>query len=84
MYPEVRLTAWPMAGVALMQMGLVNDVDAFGNESFVQLIYDNISGRHDPRNIVTYVRSSMARNSEPEIGTLIYVSRLEAFSKASS
>jgi hypothetical protein len=64
MYSEVRFTAGPVAGVALMQMRLVNDLEAFWNESFVQLIYDNVSGRHDPRNIVTYVRSSMARKKQ--------------------
>jgi hypothetical protein len=81
---KMRFTAGPVAGVALMQMGLVHDVEAFRNESFVQLICDRVSDRHDPRNIVTYLYSSMARTGEPKIGTLICVSRLEAFSKASS
>jgi hypothetical protein len=57
----MRFTAGPVAGVSLMQMGFVHDVEAFGKESFVQLICDSISGRHDPRNIVTYLYSSMAR-----------------------
>jgi len=45
-HPEVRLAARPVAGMALMQMGLVLDLEAFGKESFAQLICDNLLGRH--------------------------------------
>jgi len=39
---EVRLAAWPVAGMALMQMGLVLHLEAFRNESFAQLVCDNL------------------------------------------
>jgi len=45
-HTEVRLAAWPVAGVPLMQMGLVLDLEAFGKESFAQLICDSLLGRH--------------------------------------
>lgn len=45
-HPEVRLAAGPVAGMALMQMGLVLNLEAFGKESFAQLICDNLLGRH--------------------------------------
>jgi hypothetical protein len=43
---EVRLAAWPVAGMALMQMGLILNLEAFGKESLAQLICDSLSGRH--------------------------------------
>ncbi len=49
--PEMRLAARPMACVALMQMGFVNNIEAFGNESFAQFFYDLIFCGHDLRNI---------------------------------
>ncbi len=52
-HPEMRLAARPVARVALMQMGLVDDIEAFGNESFAQLLRDSVAGRHDLRNIVS-------------------------------
>jgi hypothetical protein len=67
-HSKVRFTAWPVAGVALMQMRLVNNVEAFGNEGFIQLICDSVFGRHDPRNIVTYLYSSMARRVNQKSG----------------
>jgi hypothetical protein len=49
-YPEMRFAAGPVAGVALMQMRFVADLEAFGNESFAQLVRDNVFdgflGRH--------------------------------------
>src|SRR5438094_10368862 len=45
-YPEMRLAARPVAGMALMQMRFVRDVEAFRQESFTQLVYDNIPGAH--------------------------------------
>ena len=45
-YPEMRLAARPVAGVPLMKMGLVLDLEAFGKESFAQLICDSLLGRH--------------------------------------
>jgi len=44
--PEMRLAARPVAGMALMQMGFVRDVEAFGHESFTQLVYDIVLGAH--------------------------------------
>jgi hypothetical protein len=58
--PEMRFAAGPVAGVAFMQMGLIGDVEAFGNESFVQLFCDVIFDGHHPRNIARYSRRSMA------------------------
>jgi hypothetical protein len=52
--------AGPVAGMALVQVGFVDHRDAFGSESFAQLVRDNVFHRHDPRNIVTYQRPSMA------------------------
>jgi hypothetical protein len=49
--PEMRLAARSVARVALMQMGFVNYIEAFGCESFAQLFYDLISCGHDLRNI---------------------------------
>jgi hypothetical protein len=45
-HTEVRLAAWPVAGMPLMKMGLVLDLEAFGKESFAQLVCDNLPGRH--------------------------------------
>ena len=45
-YPEMRLAARPVAGMAFMQMRFVRDVEAFRQESFTQLVYDNIPGAH--------------------------------------
>src|SRR5262245_46127476 len=45
-HPEMRLAARPVAGMALMQMGFVLDVEAFRKESFTQLICDSLLGRH--------------------------------------
>ena len=44
--PEMRLAARPVAGMALMQMGFVLDLEAFRNESFAQLVCDNLPGCH--------------------------------------
>jgi len=43
---EMRLAAGPMSGMALMQMRLVFDLEAFRRESFTQLICDSIPGVH--------------------------------------
>jgi hypothetical protein len=45
--PEMRLAARPVARMALMQMRFVGDVEAFRQESFTQLVYDNVPGAHD-------------------------------------
>jgi hypothetical protein len=45
-YPEMCLTARPVAGVAFMQMGFVLDLEAFRKESFAQLVCDNLLGCH--------------------------------------
>jgi hypothetical protein len=45
-HSEVRLAARLVAGMALMQMGFVLDLEAFGKESFAQLVCDNLSGCH--------------------------------------
>ena len=58
-YPEMRLAARPVARVALMQMGFVGDIEAFGRESFAQLLCDVIFCGHDLRNIVRYSPRSM-------------------------
>jgi hypothetical protein len=46
-HSEVRLAAGPVAGMAFMQMRFVRDVEAFRQESFTQLVYDNVPGAHD-------------------------------------
>jgi hypothetical protein len=46
MDPEMRLAARPVARMALMQMGLVLDLEALWKESFAQLICDSVLGRH--------------------------------------
>jgi hypothetical protein len=45
-HTEVRLAAAPVARVPLMKMGFVLDLEAFGKESFAQLICDNLLGPH--------------------------------------
>src|ERR1700712_5538181 len=45
--PEMRLAARPVPGMALMQMRFVDNVEAFGHESFTQLLYDIVFGAHD-------------------------------------
>jgi hypothetical protein len=46
-HTEMRLAPRPVAGVALMQMGLVFHLQAFGKESFAQLVCDSLFGRHE-------------------------------------
>jgi hypothetical protein len=43
---KVRLAARPVAGMALMQVRFVRDIEAFWRESFKQLVYDNVPGAH--------------------------------------
>ena len=45
--PEMRLAARPVAGMALMQMRFVRDIEALRQESFTQLVYDSVPGAHD-------------------------------------
>ena len=45
-HSEMRLAAGPVAGMALMQMGLVLNLEAFRNESFAQLVCDNLLSCH--------------------------------------
>jgi hypothetical protein len=45
-HPEVRIAARPVAGMALMQMGFVLDLEAFRNESFAQLVCDSLLSCH--------------------------------------
>jgi hypothetical protein len=45
-HPEMCLAARPVTGMALMQMGFVLDLEAFGKESFAQLVCDNLPGCH--------------------------------------
>jgi hypothetical protein len=45
-HSEMRLAARPVAGMALMQMGFVLDLEAFGKESFAQLVCDSLPGCH--------------------------------------
>jgi len=42
--PEMRLSAWPMPGMALMLMRFIHNTDAVRGESFGQLSCDNLSG----------------------------------------
>jgi hypothetical protein len=42
----MRLAARPVAGMALMQMRFVLHLEAFGRESFAQLVYDNFLCGH--------------------------------------
>ena len=46
MDPEMRLAARPVPRVSLMEMGFVLDLEALGQESFAQLVRDNLPGRH--------------------------------------
>ena len=55
----MRLSARPVACVALMQMGFVHHIETFGRESFAQLFYDLIFCGHDLRNIARYPFRSM-------------------------
>ena len=45
-HPEVCLAARLVAGMALVQMRFVLDLEAFGKESFAQLVCDNLPGCH--------------------------------------
>ena len=58
--PEMGLAARPVARVTFMQMGFINDIEAFRSESFAQLLCDVIFCGHDLRNIVRYSLRSMA------------------------
>jgi hypothetical protein len=42
----MRLAGRPVAGMALMQMRFVLDLEAFGKESFAQLVCDNLPDCH--------------------------------------
>ena len=56
-YTEMRLAARPVAGMALMQMRFVLDLEAFGKESFAQLVCDSLPGCHvAPLNLSTAFR----------------------------
>jgi hypothetical protein len=46
MNSEMGFAAGPGAGVSGMQIGLVDDFDAFGREGFGQLFRDDVSDRH--------------------------------------
>src|SRR5438132_11937211 len=46
--PEVGLAARPMSGMALVPLGLVDDPQAFGPESFGQLPCDGVRDVHGP------------------------------------
>jgi hypothetical protein len=74
--PVVRLTAYPVAGVPLMQMRFVLNFEAFGAESFVQLVCDNISGGHGLADYV--VRRDVVNHAFTEL-KVFAMSRLEAF-----
>src|ERR1700692_4675769 len=45
-HPEVRLTAGSVAGMALMKMRFVSNLEAFGEERFAQLVCDSVPGAH--------------------------------------
>jgi hypothetical protein len=45
-YTEMCLAARPVAGMAFMQMGFVLNLEAFGKESFAQLVCDNLLSFH--------------------------------------
>ena len=55
----MRRAARPVARVTFMQVGFINDIEAFGSESFAQLFCDVIFCGHDLRNIARYLRRSM-------------------------
>jgi hypothetical protein len=62
MNSEMRLATRPVAGMALMQMGLVLDLEALWKESFAQLICDSVLGRHMMAlNLATAFRQCRAR-----------------------
>ena len=44
--PEMRFAARPVAGMALMQVRFVLNVEAFGRESFTQFAYDSVPCAH--------------------------------------
>ena len=73
--PKMRLAARPVAGVALMQMGFVGDVEVFRRESFTQLVYDSVSGSHDGG----ITSGPVFRQWDTGITRGIAMSRLEAF-----
>jgi hypothetical protein len=80
-HPEMRLAARPVAGVALMQMRFVADVEAFRRESFTQPVYesmlDGFLGAHGRGN------TSMTAFRQWRIeGEVFAMSRLEAFGVA--
>lgn len=60
MYPEMCLAARSVARMTLMQMRFVDNIEAFGTESFAQFLRDVIFCGHDLRNIVSYSYRSMA------------------------
>src|SRR5262249_30389463 len=61
--PKVRLPARPMAGMALMQMRFVLDLEAFGKESFAQLVGDNLPCSHvTALNLASTFRQCRARS----------------------
>jgi hypothetical protein len=74
--PEMRLTARPVAGVTLMQMRFVLDFEAFGDESFAQLVRDNISGGHGSADYVA--QRGFVNRAFTEL-KVFAMSRLEAF-----
>src|ERR1700753_2239380 len=45
-HSEMRLAARPVAGMPSMQMGFVLDLEALGDESFAQLVCDNLLSCH--------------------------------------
>ena len=71
-HPEMRLAARPVAGMALMQMGFVRDLEAFRSESFAQLFCDSFLGAHGGAD------SMIFRQCHIE-GEVFAMSRLEAF-----
>jgi hypothetical protein len=74
--PEMRLTSRPMTGVTLMQMRFVLDVEAFGIESFAQLVRDSVLGGHG---FAEYVARPVFVNRAFTELKVFAMSRLEAF-----
>ena len=73
-YAEVRLAAGPVAGMPLVQMGLVLDLEALGDESFAQLVGDSLYCSHGTAlNLATAFRQC-----QPEFNAFA-MSRLERF-----
>ncbi len=58
-YSEVGFAARPVAGMALVQMRFVDDVEAFRIEGLLQFLRDVVFGCHDMRNIGGYSSRSM-------------------------